>query len=142
MKKIMLEVWGEPIGKGRPRFSRRGNSVRAYTPHRTAAYEQRVAQTYRELCGEWMFPEDIPLRLVVYANMRIPLSASKKRREAMLAGVERPTKKPDCDNILKAVADALNGVAYHDDKQIVEMQCVKSYSGVPSTIIYICEVTA
>lgn len=41
----------------------------------------------------------------------------------------RPDKKPDADNILKAVLDALNGVAYEDDRQVVEVLCIKKYIG-------------
>lgn len=55
----------------------------------------------------------------------------------MLDGQIRPTKKPDSDNILKAVADALNQVAYRDDKQIVDTQVRKFYSETPRTVISI-----
>lgn len=37
-------------------------------------------------------------------------------------------KKPDVDNIVKIVADALNGVAYHDDTQIVSVLAKKVYA--------------
>lgn len=49
----------------------------------------------------------------------------------MLNGELMPAKKPDIDNIAKAVLDALNSVAYRDDIQIVELQIRKQYSEKP-----------
>ena len=43
----------------------------------------------------------------------------------------RPNKKPDADNVIKLVADALNEVAYKDDTQIIELECRKFYSNIP-----------
>ncbi len=71
----------------------------------------------------------------VTAYMPIPKSASKKRHELMLSGAIRPTVKPDWDNIGKLVADALNGVAYDDDKCIVDAQVRKFYSETPRTVV-------
>lgn len=48
----------------------------------------------------------------------------------MLAGKIRPTKRPDADNVLKAIADGLNGLAYHDDAQLVEMKGAKYYDAI------------
>ena len=57
----------------------------------------------------------------------MPKSYSKARTKACLEGLEWPTKKPDADNIEKGVYDALNGLAYTDDKQIVMTNTVKVY---------------
>ena len=40
----------------------------------------------------------------------------------------RPTVKPDCDNLAKSILDSLNGLAYHDDKQVVELVVKKYYA--------------
>ena len=77
-----------------------------------------------------------------YFFNRIPKSASKKKRAAMLAGEIRPTKKPDMDNVVKIIADSLNNLAYYDDTQIVDCQCRKFYSENPRvevTIINLSE---
>lgn len=50
-----------------------------------------------------------------------------------------PTKKPDSDNIAKIICDSLNGIAYHDDSQIVELYICKSYSENPKVIVTIAE---
>lgn len=56
---------------------------------------------------------------------------SKKKRAAMLAGEILPTKKPDYDNIEKIISDALNGVAFYDDAQIVSSGLIKVYGEIP-----------
>jgi Holliday junction resolvase RusA-like endonuclease len=71
------------------------------------------------------------LDLRVAAYYSIPVSASRKKKAAMESGEIRPTKKPDADNILKVVADALNKIAYHDDAQVVDARVQKSYSRDP-----------
>ena len=88
------------------------------------------------------FDENSQLELFVKAYYKIPKSASKKKRMAMLSEEIRPTKKPDGDNILKAVADALNGVCYKDDKSIVKMSIEKFYSDVPRIEVIVQEVQA
>jgi Holliday junction resolvase RusA-like endonuclease len=69
----------------------------------------------------------------------MPASASKKKQQSMLHGGIRPTKKPDCDNIAKAVLDALNGIAYYDDSQVVTVTVEKLYSDTPRVEVEITE---
>ena len=75
------------------------------------------------------------MRIIAY--MRIPNSTSKKKKNLMRRGMIRPTKKPDIDNIFKVVADALNGVAYPDDKSIVDCQVRKFYSDRPRLMVIV-----
>lgn len=72
-----------------------------------------------------------PVSLVVEAFYRIPESAPKKRKAAMLAGEEYPTKKPDIDNVVKNVMDALNVMAWTDDAQVVSLNVTKVWSDNP-----------
>lgn len=124
-------VYGEPKGKGRPRFNpyaRRGVKVR--TPEQTLVYENLIGWTYRNECVE-QFPEGAQIRMTIKAFYKIPKSSSKKDKEKMREGIIRPTKKPDIDNVVKVYADALNETAYHDDTQIVSIICDKYYSDEP-----------
>jgi Holliday junction resolvase RusA-like endonuclease len=135
--KVKFTVPGEPQGKGRPIFSTFGGDVSARTPTKTVEYENLIRKMYRVSCLGRCFPEGEMLDLRVVAYFTIPASASRKKREAMLSGTIRPTKKPDADNILKAVADSLNKFAYHDDAQIVDTQLRKFYSSDPRVEITI-----
>lgn len=137
---VFIKVLGEPVGKGRPRFSTKGGFPRAYTPAKTESYQKSIKAEYLENYIPLLFAPNTPLLIIVNAFMPIPKSTSKKNRISMLEGHIRPMKKPDADNILKAVMDALNGVAYEDDKQLVSTTCNKWYSEVPRTEIIIEEI--
>lgn len=142
MKLLTFQVPGEPTGKGRPRFRHAGSYVQTYTPSKTRSYEALVQTCFSGQCGrdaEGYFGDGEPVYVTVYAYYGIPKSAPKKRRAAMLAGEESPTKKPDLDNVLKAVMDPLNGLAYVDDSQVVGMDAVKLYSEDPHVTVILSD---
>jgi Holliday junction resolvase RusA-like endonuclease len=91
--------------------------------------------------GGFKFDADLPLRIAIRVFQAIPKATSKAKRLKMLANDIRPTKTPDPDNIGKIVMDALNGVAYEDDKQIVEMNVTKFYGTEDQMEVTIREVT-
>lgn len=124
---IRLIIPGEPVAKGRPRITRNGH---AYTPEKTTNYENLVRLAFMQQCGKTN-PYEGEITAVIDAYMQIPKSASKKRQEAMRCHETRPTKRPDGDNIAKAVLDSLNGLAYKDDSQVVDCTIRKFYSDKP-----------
>ena len=119
MSKIFFSIPGEPKGKGRPRFSRKGKFVKTYTPEETTNYEDHVRNEYRKAAHGLIFTGEVHMNIDCYFS--IPKSTGKKKTALMVSGEIRPTKKPDADNVAKIVADALNNVAYKDDTQIVEL---------------------
>lgn len=135
---VSFTVQGEPFGKQRPRHSRVSGTT--YTPKETKTHEKLIRQEYIRQCSGKRFPEGAPLRLYVEAHMGIPKNTSKARRTAMLIKAVRPTKKPDWDNIGKLICDALNGVAYGDDKCICEATVAKHYSDTPRVFVRLEEV--
>lgn len=132
---LIIRVPGEPTGKGRPRMTRKGH---AYTPEKTARAENLVAMCAMEQIGQPVL--DGPLKVELEFRCAIPASWSQKRQLAALAGQERPTKKPDIDNAMKLACDALNGIAWRDDAQIVAASLSKGYAREPGTIIRIWQV--
>lgn len=118
---ITFTVPGKPQGKGRPRFSR----GRTYTPKKTVEYEALIKRCYL-LHGGVKLEGAVRLRILVLYP--IPKKTKAIDRQLMVQGHILPTKKPDGDNIEKAVADALNGVAYDDDSQIVKAYWEKRYA--------------
>lgn len=136
---IEFTVPGEPFGKQRPRHSRVSGTT--YTPRETREHEALIRQEYRKQCGT-KFPEGAQLRITVTAVMGIPKSTPKCRRSAMLSGAIRPTKKPDWDNIGKLVCDALNGVAYDDDKCVCEAVVRKFYGCEPRILVRLEDINA
>jgi Holliday junction resolvase RusA-like endonuclease len=130
-------VEGTPIGKGRPKFARRGNFVSTYTPTKTRIYEDSIkicaANAMREL------PLKTPVAVFLYIVVPILVSYSKKRKADCLAGIEKPMKKPDIDNVAKCFLDAMNGIVYGDDTQVVSLHVTKVYGTVGQVEVMVRE---
>lgn len=132
----MLELYlpGAPTPKGRGRATRTG---RVFTPAATRKAEDTLAGRVMakiEALDDGMraqLPFAGPLSVTVHFGMPVPTSWSQRKRLAALGGTLRPTSKPDLDNLLKLVSDALNGVAWVDDSQIVQLVSSKAYSATP-----------
>lgn len=122
-------IEGLPIAKGRPRVTKRGYT---YTPKRTKRYEDHVRDCY--LLGVGEEPSEDGLLVYLCFTFPIPKSYPKKRVEAIRTKRELYTKKPDLDNLAKTVLDALNGVAYEDDSQVVGLHLRKEYSRKPGDV--------
>lgn len=133
----IFTVMGEPRGKQRAKTYRHGNFTKTVTPEQTVVYENLIALEYRRQCMDFRFGDKTMLAITIEAHFSIPKSASKKNRALMIEKMLRPVKKPDGDNIIKVVCDALNGLAYHDDAQIVDMVVRKYYAESPKLVISI-----
>lgn len=127
--KAEFVVLGEPQSKGRPRFARMGNFVRSYTPDETVQYETLVRLSYQQ-AGHGKLSGAIKAKIKAYFS--IPKSVSKKRHGLMAENKILPvTVAKDTDNICKVVLDALNKIAYDDDRQVVEIHAYKFYGENP-----------
>lgn len=135
---MKFTIPGEPQGKGRPRVVRNGAFTKTYTPEKTAAYENLVKLEFQRQCpGQYIADGPVNIRMVCYYGLA--KGDSRKKRQAKMDGAIRPTKKPDCDNVGKVVADSLNGIAYKDDAQIVSMTIDKYFAEIPRVEVTIEE---
>ena len=135
---VMYTVYGEPVGKGRPRFARRGNFVSTYSPQKTKTYEDEIRMMAKAAMGSSEVLET-PATVAIYIRVGIPTSFSKQKRKDALEGILKPTKKPDADNILKCFLDAMNGIVYLDDKQVVNIHLTKLYAEIPAVEVMVKE---
>jgi Holliday junction resolvase RusA-like endonuclease len=121
---LTISVPGHPQGKGRARAFLRGSHIGHYTPEKTRTYEG-IIRTFavQEMRGR--VPYEGPVRLHLTAFFAVPSTWSKIKTARALTQDIHPAKKPDLDNIVKAVSDALNGVVFKDDAQIVRTDCAK-----------------
>lgn len=101
-----------------------------FTPKKTHDFERDVARAYTLQSKEY-FEKGQAIKVAILFGLPIPKTATKKRREEMEKGTIDHIKRPDVDNLVKAVLDALNGVAYEDDAQIVLVAAAKRYSDKP-----------
>lgn len=137
MSEFRLTVHGEPIAKGRPKFSVIGGRPIARTPAKTRRYEDVIRQTAIQQWNGAPVLKDVPLTVYASFFRAVPGSWSKKKQQAAIAGDARPISRPDADNLIKAVTDGLNGVIYHDDAQIVGLICRKFYGEAPRVEILV-----
>ena len=135
-------VPGEPVPKARPRVTRNG---RTYTPKKTADYEKLVRASYEEQAGKYFGDGPLMCRISLY--FPIPKSYGKRKTERIFDKKILYTKKPDIDNCVKAILDALNGIAYKDDSQVISIIASKDYvkgmesdGHVPCAVVKIFEV--
>ena len=135
---IFMTIDGVPQGKARPRFRRIKNFVQTYTPSKTKDYEQKIREVAKQAMGEHE-PLDTPVAIQMTIKLPVPKSYSKKRASECLNKYEMPTKKPDWDNVAKSVTDALNGIVYIDDCQIVCASVHKMYAMEPCVEVYLYE---
>lgn len=139
MTEIKFEVLGEPKALKRHRTFRRGNFVGNYDP--SANDKNDFLRLAHEHAPEK--PLDCPLMMNVAFYFPHPKShyrTGKNSGELKLGIQELHTKRPDIDNLLKFIADALNGVYFRDDSCICTCHAVKRYSERPRTEILIREI--
>lgn len=135
---IRIEVPGDPVAQGRPRFARRGKFVSTYDPPKSRAYKQEVT-IYARASMASRKPFTGPIKVTMYIYRRIQSNGSHSLKQAKLDGKIWPTVKPDLDNFYKAATDACTGIIWHDDNQIVDAQMIKKYSDQPRLVMEISE---
>lgn len=127
---LTFTIPGQPQGKGRPRIGKVGQHARMFTPAKTVAYEGLVAHAAQQAMAGRPLLEG-PLCVGLNLDCQVPASWSQRKQRDALAGAIRPTSKPDIDNVVKAIFDGLNGVAWRDDVQVVFLVVTKRYAEVP-----------
>ena len=113
---VSFDVCGKISGKGRPRFTRSG---RPYTPKATRDYEAAIREAFENAPGRPPEPFSGPIAVCINTHRQLPKSTPKSVYS------EQDTHKPDIDNVAKIVLDALNGVAWEDDAQVVSLKVLK-----------------
>lgn len=113
LRSLCFTVHGQPVPKAR---ARKGKGNHWHTPKRTADYESTIAWHARAA--------RMKFDMITFAEKQPPwpLNARYRIECAIYLGNER---RADCDNILKAVGDAMNGGIYLDDSQVIETATIK-----------------
>lgn len=137
---IRFHVAGRPEQKARPRaFQDKGGNIRMYSPEKTRRYESLIRDAYFQAVDKSQKAVCYgPIQLDIYAYFAVPKSKPKWFHK-LLDGPSSVfvTTAPDLDNIAKGVCDALNGVAWHDDRQVCTLFVMKSYSTEPRLTVEI-----
>ncbi|MGH8387653.1 MAG: RusA family crossover junction endodeoxyribonuclease [Pseudomonas sp.] len=131
---VQFVVPGEAVGKGRPRVSTIGGHARMFTPKKTANYETLIAMAAQAaMNGRDLIlgPVLVEMKIIV----SVAASWSKKKTAEALQGLVMPTKKPDADNVLKAICDGINGIVFKDDVQVVNVSMSKRFGETPGVLV-------
>ena len=132
---MQFTISGQPIAKGRPKFTKRGF---AYTPDKTREYEEWVKWEFTNQIKEQPYENPVEMNIKFY--IEIPKSYPKQKQKKLEEETTYRGKKPDLDNLIKAVTDSINGLAYVDDSLIVKIKAEKFYGKTPRTEVEIKQV--
>ncbi|GGF82936.1 hypothetical protein GCM10010912_30050 [Paenibacillus albidus] len=138
---IQFTVYGEPVAQGRPRASTATGFVKMYDPAKSRDYKDYVRLAAREYAPAALLEGPLGVAVTAYRSMPKYLSKSPAKAAAAERGEILPTSKPDADNYLKGVKDALKGVIWVDDSQVVDAFVRKRYSARPRIEVKIKELS-
>jgi len=133
---LFFTVPGPPVGKARARIVYREGvgEYKGFTPEKTKVAEEEIGYlAHHQWAGKALL--EGPVALMVRSYFPIPRSWSRKRQALALNGELLPTVKPDLDNCTKLVSDALTGIIWKDDSQVIFIRGRKLYSDKPRTEI-------
>lgn len=134
--KYIFEIPEKAIGKERPR---KGKNNKFYTPQKTRNFEEKVKWAFT---GKYNIATELsekPFKAKITAVFEPPKSLSNKKKEELIDKIDY-TKKPDADNIAKAILDSLNGLVYKDDSQVSELLVQKDYGTENKIIVELEEI--
>ncbi len=130
MDGIRITVAGEPTAQGRPKFSNVNGFPMAYEPAKSRDWKKYASLAAAEKM-KGRPPMEGPLTMQIHVFRAIPVSWSRKKRIEAAQGIVRPTGRPDVDNYVKSAMDALKGIVWADDSQVVSLMACKHYSETP-----------
>jgi Holliday junction resolvase RusA-like endonuclease len=119
MVKFLLTIPAEPIAQGRPRLSSRGGFARAYDPPKSRSWKALVADFAEKAMKDQGItkPMEGPLMVKIRFGFPLPKSQYRKNPKPMMWHM----KRPDLDNLYKGVIDAMEGIVYPRDSEIVKV---------------------
>lgn len=121
---VEFRVEGNPVGKGRPKFTRNGHT---YTPEKTREYEKRVQRAaWVAMANQKLDPTHRRVSMIVACYFEIPKSWTKRKTLEAQCGLIIPSR-PDIDNLAKSICDGCNNICYNDDAQIWHLSAFKAY---------------
>ena len=137
---ITFTIYGKPIAKKRHRafYNPKKKYIQTYQDKSAVVEENLIRTEALKVRPEKLIEGAVELFVCCY--YMIPKVTSKKKIDAMKRDQIRPTKKPDLDNIVKAIKDACTKIIWRDDSQVVTIIARKFYADVPRTVVNIQEI--
>jgi Holliday junction resolvase RusA-like endonuclease len=135
---LNVRVYGLPVAQGRPRarmFQDRSGTTRVsvYDPHESRDWKRTVMSRVVDVK---------PAAPVAETALEMALVFHLPRPQSLPKRVVHHIRRPDVDNLAKAIKDALRGIVYRDDSQIVRLQVEKRYGDTPGVEIVVARLVA
>lgn len=121
--RYQFNIQEKAIGKQRPRYSARTHKM--YTPTATRSFEEKVRWAFTSKYNIETELSTKPISAIIKVYYKPATSLSDKKKNSLYG--QPCVKKPDTDNIAKAILDSLNGLAYKDDSQVTSLIVDKYY---------------
>jgi len=126
-RQIQISLPGTPFAQPRTRVAVVGGRPRVYQTAKSGQWrawaQEHILDHLTTIDADTpVFAAGLPLGLEIYAIF--PLAKTAYRKTSPIPEKWR-TKKPDADNITKAIKDACNGILWIDDSQVVREICEK-----------------
>ena len=121
---VEFAIDGPPVGKGRPKFTRRGHT---YTPEKTRTYERRVKEeALVAMANQKLQATDRKVSVILIFYFEVPKSWTKRKTLEAQNRLHTPSR-PDIDNLCKAILDGGNEIIWNDDAQVWHLAAFKLY---------------
>lgn len=120
---------GHVMPMQRPRVTRSGMS---YLPKETQKSKKEIANAFKEMYKDASpFTGPVSVEITIYRPMTKALAkkfdVATRHRRVLDVVTMSPATKPDIDNQVKTILDALEGMAYVNDSQVVDLVAHKRY---------------
>lgn len=134
-RQLAFEVLGPVVGKQRPRITKGGH---VFTPKKTRDYEKRVMYAFRgKYKGHKTLKPDVPVSVQLEIEHAMPKSWSRRKQSEALGAPCLSGGQSDVDNIVKSVLDGLNGVVWHDDRQVWRITATQHWGAADGVTVMI-----
>lgn len=134
VRAVTFTVLGQAAPKGSSKafaFRRHDGTLGAAVTHdnpKTKGWQHAVTAAAQQQCPGVFFEGPVAIQVDFY--LARPKSLPKR--------VRHHTKKPDLDKLARSVKDALKGVIWKDDSQVVRLIAHKSYAqGQPCAFVHV-----
>lgn len=135
---VAFDIPGEAVPWARPRAAK--NARHFFTKPEVTNYKALVKMKAQQAMGTSP-PMEGAVAVTIQVFRSIPETFSGKKRKLAIEGVIRPTTKPDLDNVIKGIFDALNKLAFKDDNQVCQLVTAKFYDERPRVEVEIHVIT-
>lgn len=128
---LIFEILLPPVPQKQTRFIARKGHFTGIDPSKID--KEKIIWQIKPYIPKELYQGPVQLDLTFY--MPIPKGTPKMKTKQMINQLIYPIKRPDIDNLSYIVVNAMKGIIYEDDSQIVDLNLHKRYGETPKTVV-------